>query len=573
MKDSVRDAALGAATTKLSAGFDKINTKILSKGVDCTDTSLTASQMAAALDAAAADIKDSINGGLNLGTPAEANCGAKLLGITAKKCAGMIKADSVYFKLLNRDPQGTARDAVRANASAKFMTGFNAVVATCPTTATEAGVETDVDLVATDAVTNTSTSPNLSATWTSVVPPTTVQYQDLTLKPTCSRDTPYMYWYKRGTENKLLVYYQGGGACWDDTTCSPSLGGGSPFKNTATLSDNPANTTTGFGDVTNPLNPFSDWSAVFISYCTGDIHWGDNKKLYHDPLNGNQPYTIQHKGYQNAKLVEKFAREHFVAPDEVFVTGSSAGAYGAALGGILLHEVYPAAKFNVVGDAGNGVVTPTFISASLEPSWHVAQHMPTYIPSLNVPITSLTIADLYIGGATYYLGRGSRFGQYTSAWDGGSGSQTFFYNVMVNGLLDNANWWHSSCAWNTQMLANDAAAFAGAPTNYRSYVGPGSRHTIYGSNRVYTETHGVPQTFVSWLDNMRNQPLPANWNNVLCSDCSLLGVCDGSSPSPGVSCQHDAECSPGVCTPVDARPTPGQNPPNPFLADGVVNCS
>ncbi len=568
MRDTLRDTALAAATTKLSAGFTKIDTKILTKGVDCSGTSLTGPQMGAAIDAAAAAIKDSINGGLNFSTPAEAKCGAKLLAIAAKKCAGMIKAESVYFKLLDRDPAGAARDAVRTKSSAKFLAGFNAVVAaTCPTTATEGGVETAVDELAADAATNTATSPNLSATWTSVVPPTTVQYQDLTLKPICSRDTPYMYWFKRGTENKLLVYYQGGGACWDDTTCSPTLGGGSPFKNTATLSDDPSLTTTGFGDVANPANPFSDWSAVFITYCTGDIHWGDNKKLYHDPLNGNNPYTIEHKGYQNAKVVEKFAREHFVAPDEVFVTGSSAGAYGAILGGILLHEVYPAAKFNVIGDAGNGVVTPTFISANLEPSWHVQQNMPTYIPSLNVPVTSLTIADLYIGGATYYLGRGSRFGQYTSAYDGGSGSQTFFYNVMVNGLGDANNWWHSSCSWNTQMLANDADAFAGAPTNYRSYVGPGSRHTIYGSNRVYTETHGVPQTLVSWIADMRSG---GAWSNVLCSDCSLLGVCDGSSPSPGASCQHNAECSPGLCTPVDARPSPLQHPFE--LGDGLVNC-
>ena len=31
----------------------------------------------------------------------------------------------------------------------------------------------------------------------------------------------------------------------------------------------------------------------------------------------------------NAQVVEKWAREHFVTPEQVFVTGSSAGAYGA----------------------------------------------------------------------------------------------------------------------------------------------------------------------------------------------------------------------------------------------------
>jgi hypothetical protein len=378
-----------------------------------------------------------------------------------------------------------------------------------------------------------------------------------------------MYWAKRGTgagANKLLVYYQGGGACWDGPTCHTSTGA---FDDDVLASDNPANTTTGLGDLTNPSNPFADWNAVFVSYCTGDVHWGDNKATYlNGPPLGN--FSIQHRGFVNAKVVEKWTREHFPLPDEVFVTGSSAGAYGAVLHGVLLHEVFRTATFNVVGDAGNGVITQSFLVNSLDQSWHVEQNLPTYIPQLDTDITQLTIADLYIAGAQFYESRGSRFAQYTTAWDGGLGSQIFFYNVMVNGVGDNANWWHSACPWNAQMKQYGLDAFAGAPNNYRYYIGPGSRHTIYGSNRVYTETHGPVPTFVSWINDMRG--LGGPWNNVECSDCSLLGVCDGSSPSPGASCQHDAECSPGVCTPVDVRPTPGQNPPNPFMADGVVSC-
>ena len=368
-----------------------------------------------------------------------------------------------------------------------------------------------------------------------------------------------MYWAKRGTgagANKLLVYYQGGGACWDQVTCAQPTGA---FDDDVLPSDNPANTTTGLGDLTNPNNPFADWNAVFVSYCTGDVHWGDNKITYvGGPPFGN--VTIQHRGYINAKVVEKWAREHFVAPDEVFVTGSSAGAYGAVLHGILLHEVFPTATFNVVGDAGNGVITQSFLVNNLDYSWHVEQNLPTYIPQLDTDITQLTIADLYIAGATYYESRGSRFGQYTTSWDGGPGSQIFFYNVMVNGIGDNANWWHSACPWNAQMRQYATDAQTGAPNDYRYYIGPGSRHTIYGSNRVYTETHGGVQTFVSWLNDMRLSP---TWNNADCTpnDCSLLGACDGASPVPGASCQHNAECSPGVCTPIDVRPTPGQNPP------------
>jgi hypothetical protein len=557
--------ALTKNNTKLSDAWTKAETKAASKGADCTDTTPLASVEASSIDAAVTDIKDTINGTLTL--PADGPCGAGRLKAAAKKCQSFLKAESKYIKKLAKDPDGVARDAAQAAASAKFTAAYGAVTG-CPANPDAATIEAKVDDLSDGVLSDTTVSPNVPTTWTSY-PGDPVTYEGRTLTPICSRDTPYMFWAKRGTgdgANKLLVYYQGGGACWDAVTCAASTGA---FDDDVLASDNPGNVTTGLGDLTNPNNPFADWNAVFVSYCTGDVHWGDNKALYlSGPPYGNQ--TIQHKGYVNAKSVEKFAREHFLIPNEVFVTGSSAGAYGAVLHGILLHEVFPTATFNVVGDAGNGVITQSFLVNNLDQSWHVEQNLPTYIPELDTDITQLTIADLYVAGANHYASRGSRFGQYTAAWDGGPGSQIFFYNVMVNGIGDNGNWWHSACPWNTLMQQYTQDAETGATTgNYRSYVGPGSRHTIYGSNRVYTETHGVPQTFVSWLNDMRSG---GPWTSVLCSDCSLLGACDGASPSPGASCQHNAECSPGVCTPIDVRPAPGVNPPNPFLADGFVSC-
>jgi hypothetical protein len=138
---------------------------------------------------------------------------------------------------------------------------------------------------------------------------------------------------------------------------------------------------------------------------------------------------------------------------------------------------------------------------------------------------------------------------------------------MVNGVFDAGNWWHSSCAWNSQMIANDLDAFAEAPANYRYYIGPGSRHTIYGSNRVYTETHGGVPKFVDWLNDMRSGSL--TWNNVECTDCSLLGSC-AAGANAGASCQHDSECPTSTCSPIDARPNPLAPPFE--LGDGVVNC-
>ena len=68
-----------------------------------------------------------------------------------------------------------------------------------------------------------------------------------------------------------------------------------------------------------------------MSYCSCDIHFGDAAQDY-DNTDPAHPLHVEHRGYQNSKVVEKWAREHFVNPEEVFVSGSSAGAYGAITG-------------------------------------------------------------------------------------------------------------------------------------------------------------------------------------------------------------------------------------------------
>jgi hypothetical protein len=111
----------------------------------------------------------------------------------------------------------------------------------------------------------------------------------------------------------------------------------------------------GFGDFTNPDNPFKDWSYVWIPYCSCDVHWGDNGITYPPQLIFPEKH-VEHRGYSNAKLVEKWAREHFVNPTDIFVTGGSAGSYGAMMHGIHLSEVYPASSISVLGDGGNGII-------------------------------------------------------------------------------------------------------------------------------------------------------------------------------------------------------------------------
>jgi len=71
--------------------------------------------------------------------------------------------------------------------------------------------------------------------------------------------------------------------------------------------------------------------------------------------------------------------------------------------------------------------------------------------------------------------------------------------------------------------------------NYRYYIGTGSRHTMYGSDKVYTEqSGGESQTIVDWVSDVISFDLaasnPNDWQNVECSDCGIVLPGDPTPP-------------------------------------------
>ena len=142
---------------------------------------------------------------------------------------------------------------------------------------------------------------------------------------------------------------------------------------------------------------------------------------------------------------------------------------------------------------------------------------------------------------------------YSTAYDGGTGGQTGFYNIMLNdnNPIAALSWWEASCAFNTAMREQVIQTAAEAPENYRYYIGTGSRHTMWGSNKVYTDTTGGVPTLVDWvngmLDSTSSAPDPA-WTNVECTNCGLL-------------------------LPNDVRPNPLEPPFTQVGSDVVIQCT
>jgi hypothetical protein len=242
------------------------------------------------------------------------------------------------------------------------------------------------------------------------------------------------------------------------------------------------------------------------------VHFGDAAQDY--------PLHVEHRGYHNARVAEKWARESFPDPEAVFVTGSSAGAYGAFFHAPLLQDdAWPRADFTVLADAGNGVITQEFL-LEFFPNWNFVGNLPPEIPELREVLEN---GSGIVGYTEVVANRYPRtnWAHYTTAFDGGPGGQTGFYNLMLNDNdpVNALTWWEGSCAFNAQMRAQAQATAAAVPENYRYYIDTGSRHTVWGSNKVYNDTTGGVPPFVDWINAMIDGT-PA-WTNVECTSCGL----------------------------------------------------
>lgn len=342
------------------------------------------------------------------------------------------------------------------------------------------------------------------------IEPKAIELDGKVYSPTCSQaagsDATYAFWYQQGTADGLVVFFDGGGSCWnDETCCKPRLSGeaavfdgaaaNSVFKAMILPSDDPSRMS-GLFDTHETRNPVRDWSKVFISYCTGDVHSGSNTAEYHDPANG-KPFKIEHRGWDNAQVVKEWMRKNLPKPHRILICGSSAGAYGAATHFGPLREMYPEARAFYLGDGGMGVTTPEFEKARNE-SWNYM------LPVSIVGAAAQKIPDREVVARLAARFPEDRFAQYTTAHDV---VQTNFYAQQGGGPA-------TTNAWTEKMsreLENRQSQ-----TNFRSYVAEGSIHTILRSQLVFNQSSGG-MPFVDWLEKfLSDQPLP---NSMMCSGC------------------------------------------------------
>lgn len=312
-------------------------------------------------------------------------------------------------------------------------------------------------------------------------------------------DNSFRFYFKQGKSKNLLVFFNGGGACWDYATCVASLApsevpGARPSYNPSIHTANSPEDTGGIFDDNNQENPFKDWSKVFIPYCSGDIHVGTGEEMYSDvdsPVTGlaGPSILVKHHGFDNFLAVREWLKTDFTAANKkvkkLFVTGSSAGGYGATLNFPYLQSAFPKSQAFMLADGSQAIVTDGFIqdAFSFGNTWNIEQALaPIFLDTLGAYSSDEFNSQIYGLITTAYPH--SRFAQYTTANDL---VQVQFLKIMDQ--LDKENYnpdtWLLQlpqdgayfAEWNFRMESS-VDAIAETTDNYQYYIGAGTVHTI-----------------------------------------------------------------------------------------------
>ncbi|MBI1254070.1 MAG: hypothetical protein GC196_06975 [Hyphomonas sp.] len=292
----------------------------------------------------------------------------------------------------------------------------------------------------------------------------------------CATGTPYSFHVRGGDASRVMIFLNGGGACWSGDLCDPSLGANAYTPFAEMDSNNPAKMG-GVFDAKNPKNPFTGWTQVFVSYCTGDSHLGAADAAY--TTSAGKELTIHHRGKANVQSALDWVYANYPAPSRVFVGGASAGAIASPFYAGVVADHYPLAEI-VQYAGGAGGYRAEAVSGLLE-TWGAFTNMPDWPELATFDRATFKTEDFFRITAARHPAM--RMHQFNNVDDE---VQQMFLSLM--GVSDPVR---------RLMQANLGDLAADIP-NFRSYSAAGEDHTLLRYDRLYTtETDGVRA--VDWV--------------------------------------------------------------------------
>lgn len=131
-----------------------------------------------------------------------------------------------------------------------------------------------------------------------------------------------------GTEDKLIIFFHGGGVSWDRYMAARPI---SIEADTDDMYYTPSaehcHGEVGLFSKKN-FNAFRDWNIIALPYCTGDFHCGRVDFPY-TAVDGTDKILYQH-GYKNTIAALEKAVSLLAVPEKLLICGNSAGGFGAS---------------------------------------------------------------------------------------------------------------------------------------------------------------------------------------------------------------------------------------------------
>lgn len=268
--------------------------------------------------------------------------------------------------------------------------------------------------------------------------------------------------FQEGADN-LVIYLEGGGACFNEATCAtnPSSFSAADFTALEAQRGNVGIFNTG------AENPVGDWNAIYVPYCTGDVHGGSNPSQFVPGLPSAQAFV----GHMNVERVLDLVEPVVGDPTKVLLTGASAGGFGTLVNFAQVADRFDASQSYLVNDSGPIFFADDVLSPALAAGFNTLYRLEDSLPSDAAPLFE---ADGLQGIYDYYDARypSATFGLSSYLEDGiirdffgfGQADMDITGEEFAAGLEDVRAMQPES--WGTYYAEGDAHTFLGSPDRY-----------------------------------------------------------------------------------------------------------
>ncbi|MCL2372876.1 MAG: pectin acetylesterase-family hydrolase [Defluviitaleaceae bacterium] len=312
-----------------------------------------------------------------------------------------------------------------------------------------------------------------------------------------SDGSPYYVSLRRGTVNKLLVNFAGGGFCWNEETAAR------PMNMLEAISGREAYYIPRLGPLmlrlvhvgalsaSDARSPFHGWNVLNIPYTTGDFHMGCGEFPYKDAKGRER--LLHHKGAANVGAALTLLKDFAQTPETLVIAGQSAGAFGCVANAHKVTAMYPGCRNVIIYSEGSHLNAPIWEETARH-VWNVAPELAGYIKSRDLIVDLFRYARDKMPDSTVFL-------HSNTVWDG---ALTKFMNKMSHGkmAIDDA----ALAEFNETLIAATGKLSTEMP-NYFHYLTDHGRkkdgstaHLFFGDAKLMYEPLQDGVSVAEWLN-------------------------------------------------------------------------